>query len=90
VSHDDLFRRARCVHERELAQAVDHTLSAVEGGDLSRLGQASGRLFDACIPAIPYAAAAAFLVREKFKLARSEGDQPRVAVVADGLGAPTE
>ncbi len=87
VSHDDLFRRARCVHERQLAQAVDHTLSAVQGGDLSKLGQAAGHLFDACIPAIPYAAAAAFLGREKFKLARSDGDQPRVAVVADGLGA---
>jgi len=42
-------------------------------------------LFDACIPAIPYAAAAAFLGREKFKLIRSDGDRPRVALVADGL-----
>ncbi len=43
-------------------------------------------LFDACIPAIPYAAAAAFLGREKPKLTRSDGDRPRVALVADGLG----
>ena len=42
--------------------------------------------FDACIPAIPYAAAAAFLGREKLKLTRSDGDRPRVALVADGLG----
>ena len=44
-------------------------------------------LFDACVPAIPYAAAAAFLGREKAKLTRSDGDRPRVALVADGIGA---
>ena len=44
-------------------------------------------LFDACIPAIPYAAASAFLGREKAKLARSDGDRPRVALVADGIGS---
>ena len=43
-------------------------------------------LFDACMPAIPYAAAAAFLGREKAKLTRSDGDRPRVAVVVDGIG----
>jgi glycosyltransferase involved in cell wall biosynthesis len=43
-------------------------------------------LFDACIPAIPYAAATAFLGREKAKLTRSEGDRPRVALIADGVG----
>ena len=41
-------------------------------------------LFDACLPAIPYAAASAFLGREKLKLTRSDGDRPRVALVADG------
>jgi glycosyltransferase involved in cell wall biosynthesis len=39
------------------------------------------------VPAIPYAASAAFLGREKLKLARSDGDRPRIALVADGLGA---
>ncbi|MGZ4274660.1 MAG: glycosyltransferase, partial [Solirubrobacteraceae bacterium] len=50
------------------------------------LGRHATALFDACIPGIPYAAAAAFLGREKFKLTRSDGDRPRVALVADGLG----
>jgi glycosyltransferase involved in cell wall biosynthesis len=44
-------------------------------------------LFDACVPVIPYAASGAFLGREKLKLTRTEGDRPRVALVADGLGA---
>ena len=38
------------------------------------------------MPAIPYAAATAFLGREKLKLTRNDGDRPRVALVADGLG----
>jgi glycosyltransferase involved in cell wall biosynthesis len=50
------------------------------------LNRSARELFDACIPAIPYAAASAFLGREKHKLTRSEGDRPRVALVADGLG----
>ena len=50
------------------------------------LPAAARALFDACIPAIPYAAASAFLGREKLKLTRSDGDRPRVALVADGLG----
>ena len=52
--------------------------------DLPRISNA---LFDACLPAIPYAAASAFLGREKLKLTRSDGDRPRVALVADGLGS---
>jgi glycosyltransferase involved in cell wall biosynthesis len=57
----------------------------VAQGRLRRADHAA-RLFEACVPAIPYAAAAAFLGREKFKLTRSDGDRPRVALVADGLG----
>ena len=38
------------------------------------------------MPAIPYAAAASFLGREKAKLTRSDGDRPRVALVVDGIG----
>ena len=49
-------------------------------------GRAALALFDACMPAIPYAAAAAFLGREKAKLTRSDGDRPRVALVVDGIG----
>ncbi len=84
LSHPDLLRRARRIHERKLADAV-HGLIARP--TVSALADHASELFDACIPAIPYAAAIAFLGREKFKLTRSDGDRPRVALVADGLGS---
>jgi glycosyltransferase involved in cell wall biosynthesis/predicted metal-dependent phosphoesterase TrpH len=102
LSHPDLQRRACRIHERRLAGAARAVLAAAAGtaagaaegaagGTEARtqpLTQAAGQLlFHACIPAIPYAAAAAFLGREKSKLTRSEGDRPRIALVADGLGA---
>ncbi len=86
LSHADLHRRARRIHERELADVVTGTAAriAADGGvDLIRV---ASELFDACVPAIPYAASAAFLGREKLKLTRSDGDRPRVALLADGLG----
>jgi glycosyltransferase involved in cell wall biosynthesis/predicted metal-dependent phosphoesterase TrpH len=86
LSHPDLERRARRLHERQLAAAVSELADSVQHGRLA-LGEYGAQLFRACIPAIPYAAAAAFLGREKFKLTRSDGDRPRVALVADGLGA---
>src|SRR5213075_434944 len=57
--------------------------ATTSGGDL---GGAAGGLFDACVAAIPYAPAAAFLGREKGKLAQREGDPLRVALVADAVG----
>ncbi len=86
LSHPDLQRRARRLHERKLAGAVCGLTEGISGGDL-QLSRHGAELFAACIPAIPYAAAGAFLGREKFKLTRSDGDRPRVALVADGLGA---
>jgi glycosyltransferase involved in cell wall biosynthesis/predicted metal-dependent phosphoesterase TrpH len=87
LSHPDLCRRARRIHERKLAQAVHAIVADPEAGwEASSLGRHATALFDACIPAIPYAAAGAFLGREKFKLTRSDGDRPRIALVADGLG----
>jgi glycosyltransferase involved in cell wall biosynthesis/predicted metal-dependent phosphoesterase TrpH len=84
LSHPDLYRRARRIHERKLADAVHDIVAMTDSGNLDpRRGALE--LFDACIPAIPYAAATAFLGREKFKLTRSDGDRPRVALVADGL-----
>jgi glycosyltransferase involved in cell wall biosynthesis/predicted metal-dependent phosphoesterase TrpH len=85
LTHADLDRRGRRVHERKLAGVVHDTVRSLERGtpDASRAALA---LFDACMPAIPYAAAAAFLGREKAKLARSDGDRPRVALVVDGIG----
>ena len=85
LSHPDLFRRARRIHERKLAGAVQEIVTMVDARELD-LERAQNAVFDACIPAIPYAAAGAFLGREKFKLTRSDGDRPRVALVADGLG----
>jgi glycosyltransferase involved in cell wall biosynthesis/predicted metal-dependent phosphoesterase TrpH len=86
LSHPDLLRRARRIHERKLSEAVHQLVAAVESPGLD-IGGCATKLFDACIPAIPYAAATAFLGREKSKLTRSDGDRPRVALVADGLGA---
>ena len=63
-----------------------HEIVADPEATVRDLGRHATALFDACIPAIPYAAAAAFLGREKFKLTRSDGDRPRVALVVDGLG----
>ena len=85
ISHPDLYRRARRIHERKLGQAVKDVVAMVDGHTLD-LKRAQNAVFDACIPAIPYAAASAFLAREKHKLTRSDGDRPRVALVADGLG----
>ena len=85
LSHPDLCRRARRIHERKLAKAVQDIVANPEAAARD-LGAHATALFDACIPGIPYAAAAAFLGREKFKLTRSDGDRPRVALVADGLG----
>ena len=48
--------------------------------------RAAEAVFSACIPAIPYAPAAAFLGREKSKLLAREQEPLRVALVADGVG----
>ena len=85
-SHADLFRRARRTHERRLARAV---ADAVEEAGTARpdLGRLAHGLFDACVPVIPYAPAAAFLGKERSKLVPREGEPLRVALVADGVGA---
>ena len=87
VGHHDLYRRARRIHERELARVVNETMATFNSGSLPDFGKLGAQFFDACIPAIPYAAAAAFLGREKQKLTRNDGDRPRVALVGDGLGS---
>jgi glycosyltransferase involved in cell wall biosynthesis/predicted metal-dependent phosphoesterase TrpH len=86
ISHADLYRRGRRIHERKLAAAVAGVVNTTAGDGPLNLQPAAIELFDACLPAIPYAAAAAFLGREKFKLTRSDGDRSRVALIADGLG----
>ena len=82
-SHCDLERRARRVHERKLTGAIEQ-LVATAGGD--GIGPALSRVFAACLPAVPYVPAAAFLAREQAKLVARDGDPIRVAVVADGVG----
>jgi glycosyltransferase involved in cell wall biosynthesis/predicted metal-dependent phosphoesterase TrpH len=87
IGHDDLYRRARRIHERELARVVHETVAVLGEGRLPDPTRVAAEFFDACIPAVPYAAATAFLGREKLKLTRTDGDRPRVALVADGLSS---
>jgi glycosyltransferase involved in cell wall biosynthesis len=83
-SHADLYRRARRTHERRLRAAVEQGAAAIGRGDAA---DAAGGLFEAILPAIPYAPATAFLGAEKAKLAARPGERPRVALIADGIGA---
>jgi glycosyltransferase involved in cell wall biosynthesis/predicted metal-dependent phosphoesterase TrpH len=87
--HRDLFRRARRAHERKLARAVDDIVAGVGAHGAAGLAAGATQLFDACVAAIPYAPAAAFLGKEKSKLAGGRdgiGEPRRVALVADGVG----
>ena len=85
-SHAELYRRARRKHDRDLRRTVEQVVAA--GGGLGdQLVPLAAGLFAACIPAVPYAAAAAFLGREKGTLVAREGEPLRVALVADGVGA---
>jgi glycosyltransferase involved in cell wall biosynthesis/predicted metal-dependent phosphoesterase TrpH len=66
-SHADLYRRACRLHERKLRRAVEEALAAVSGQ--AELQAAVEGLFEACVAAIPYAPATAFLAGEQAKLA---------------------
>jgi glycosyltransferase involved in cell wall biosynthesis/predicted metal-dependent phosphoesterase TrpH len=83
-SHADLYRRARRTHERRLRTAVAQGSEAVSRGDI---GAAFGGLFDALLPAVPYAPATAFLGAEKAKLSARPGESARIALIADGIGS---
>jgi len=84
-SHADLYRRARRRHERRLRVAVDEGVEAFSSGDL---GSAATGVFEALVPAFPYAPSTAFLGQEKAKLReRAAGDRRRVALIADGIGS---
>jgi glycosyltransferase involved in cell wall biosynthesis/predicted metal-dependent phosphoesterase TrpH len=87
--HRDLFRRARRKHERKLATVVGELVAVAERPAGADYLQAATGLFDACIAAIPYAPAAAFLGKERRKLtAGGDAGRPlRVALVADGVGS---
>jgi glycosyltransferase involved in cell wall biosynthesis/predicted metal-dependent phosphoesterase TrpH len=83
-SHADLYRRARRIHDRRLREAVAAGAEAVASGDLPG---AVNPLFEALVPAVPYAPATAFLGAEKAKLRDRRGERRRVAVIADGIGS---
>ncbi|HMJ33628.1 MAG TPA: glycosyltransferase [Baekduia sp.] len=85
--HADLFRRARHTHERKLARAVEEVVTGLRTSGGAGLAAGAAHLFDACVAAIPYAPAAAFLGQEKSKLHARDGEPLRVALVADGVGA---
>ena len=51
------------------------------------IAAAATAIFEGCVAAIPYAPAAAFLGNEKAKLDSREGELPRVAIMADGIGS---
>jgi glycosyltransferase involved in cell wall biosynthesis/predicted metal-dependent phosphoesterase TrpH len=82
-SHADLYRRVRRRHERRLRLAVDGGLVAFQAGDF---GAAANGIFEALVPAVPYAPSTAFLGAEKAKLRTRDGDRRRVALIADGIG----
>ena len=95
-SHSDLHRRACRAHERRLGAAVETVLAAARGE--APVEAAAASVFDACIAAVPYAPAAAFLANEQTKLraispagsrfgSRPDEHTPRIAIVADGIGS---
>ncbi len=101
-SHADLYRRACRAHERKLRAAVEVAVRAATGR--AEVPAAAQGIFQACIAAIPYAPASAFLANEQTKLAaipdagvpasgrraperRDDGERPRVAILADGIGS---
>jgi glycosyltransferase involved in cell wall biosynthesis/predicted metal-dependent phosphoesterase TrpH len=69
-----------------LTDGGDDDGDVVPGAEDALMGAAIA-VFEACVPAIPYAPAAAFLGREKRRLAARGPEPVRVALVADGLGS---
>jgi glycosyltransferase involved in cell wall biosynthesis/predicted metal-dependent phosphoesterase TrpH len=101
-SHADLYRRSCRAHERKLRAAVAVAVGAA--GAMDEVLPAAEGIFEACIAAIPYAPATAFLANEQAKLRaipyggaldpdrrvdgrRGDGQRPRVAILADGIGS---
>lgn len=89
--HRDLYRRAQHVHRQRLrtvAGAASEQLAAVAAGRDHALGALGEALLDAVVPVLPYVTSAAFLGRERRKLQPPvDGELPRVALVADGIGS---
>ena len=79
-----LYRRARRTHDRRLRSAVGAGTEAIARRDV---GTAVGGLFEALLPAVPYAPSTVFLGAERAKLAGRSEERPRVALIADGIEA---
>jgi glycosyltransferase involved in cell wall biosynthesis/predicted metal-dependent phosphoesterase TrpH len=86
-SHAGLARRARRCHERKLAAAVVLAGAEAASGSGADWNAVAAGVFEACVAAVPYAPAAAFLAREKDRVSARDKEPVRVALVADGLGA---
>ncbi len=84
-SHSGLYRRACRLHERKLRAAVDVAVSAATG-EADVMSAAEG-LFEACIAAIPYAPATAFLAGEQAKLAAIPYSGPQRIGAGPSVGA---
>ncbi len=84
-SHSGLYRRACRLHERKLRTAVDVAVSAATG-EADVMSAAEG-LFEACIAAIPYAPATAFLAGEQAKLAAIPYSGPQRIGAGPAAGA---
>jgi predicted metal-dependent phosphoesterase TrpH len=89
--HRQLAKHARRVHESRLGAVIDDVVKAIAADpkpeELPGIALEIGReLFQAAVPAIPYAPAAAFLEREKAKLNPHDGPT-RIALIADGIGS---
>jgi glycosyltransferase involved in cell wall biosynthesis/predicted metal-dependent phosphoesterase TrpH len=90
-AHDELYRRACAAHEHRLARAFvtagsAFTAPAAEPAPADPVAAALS-LWHACAGVIPYASATAFLGKERARAASSRADPPRVALIADAVGA---
>ena len=69
------------------AFGIPVTLGDEEKAGRGEIAEIGAVLFTACLPVIPYAPSAAFIARERAKLSSGDGERPRIAIVADGIGA---
>jgi glycosyltransferase involved in cell wall biosynthesis/predicted metal-dependent phosphoesterase TrpH len=88
----DAVGAAEAVSDPAAETVADSAVQAADGaspGGADILAAAEG-LFESCIAAIPYAPAVAFLANERAKLdgrSGDDGETPRVAILADGIGS---
>jgi glycosyltransferase involved in cell wall biosynthesis/predicted metal-dependent phosphoesterase TrpH len=103
-SHSDLYRRACRVHERKLAAAVELAVAAATGeAEILDAAEGLFEACTAAIPYAPATAflaneqakiaaiphTGALGTSERASAARrEEGEAPRVAILADGIGSP--